>query len=385
MKGVLPLTALLIGLFTQAGFGQEAPYRSAHYEISGGTGDAAQRIAGDLEGRFAVYTRLFRFKAQSPDLPLRVRLISDPGAYDAYVAGQLGEKREGAVYLHFRQEDRRELVVHYQAPDSWGRALPYQSFIQYLRFFIPNPPSWIQKGFAIYFSGLSFSDTGELGYRENLSWLERVKAMSLPPVQTILLADTAEDPELPGLDALSWSLVSFFLNSGDEDNFRTLLECFMLLSPQAGAAENSLALARRIEDWNGFEELDASYQAYLDSRSTFPELLSRGRQAYMAGDSESARSAFLEALDLQPEIHAPYYYLGLIAYENGKWEEAEWYYRQSLELGAEQALVYYALGLNAAAALQREKAAEYLNAAVQADPLRYREKAETLLRRLPGR
>jgi tetratricopeptide (TPR) repeat protein len=395
VKRVLYLAVILAGPLIRPypGFGQDgqAPYRTAHYEIYGGEG--AERIAADLEGRFEVFTRLFRFKA--PALPLRVRLIPGGAAYGEYVAGVLGETREGAVYLHYRRENSRELVVN-AGTEAGNRALPYQAFIQYLRAFVPNPPSWIQRGFAIYFSGLSFSETGEMRYQENLAWLETVKAAPLPPVRALLLADLgdpgtanpgeAPGPDLsgPGFDALSWSLASFFLNSGNEDYFRSLLECFMLLSPEAGAAENSLILASRLGEWNGFENLDRDYRAYLESRRTFSGLMDLGRRAYLSGEGGEARSCFLEALDLRPGHYAPQYYLGLLAYGEGNWEEAEGRYLQSLE-GAGKGPVYYALGLNAAAALKLDKAREYLDAAVQADPGRYREKAEALLRRLPAR
>jgi hypothetical protein len=83
------------------------------------------------------------------------------------------------VYIHYRREERRELVLNYGAAGTelLPRALPYQAFIQYLRAFVPQPPSWIQKGFAIYFSGLSFSAGGEIDYRENLSWLDQARAV----------------------------------------------------------------------------------------------------------------------------------------------------------------------------------------------------------------
>jgi tetratricopeptide (TPR) repeat protein len=401
MKAVLCVIVLLAGslIRSYSGFAQDggdpasspAPYRTAHYEIYGGGPAAAERLAAGLEACFDIYTRLFRFRFESP---LRVRLIPDPASYDGYVAGLLGESREGAVYLHYRQESRRELVVNCgpaegggpPAEGLWNRALPYQAFIQYLRAFIPGPPSWIQRGFALYFSGLSFSGAGEVGYQENLSWLEAAKAGPLPPVRDILLADAAENRESaagPGFDALSWSLASFFLNSGNEDHFRSLLECFMLLSREAGAAENSLILADRLGEWNGFENLDRDYRAYLDSRRTFSELMDLGRRSYLAG--EGAQSFFQEARDLRPASPAPYYYLGLTAYGAGDWEEAERLYLQSLEAGAERGPVYYALGLNAAAALRRDKAREYLEAAAAADPGRYREKAAALLQRLPAR
>ncbi|MDR3191940.1 MAG: tetratricopeptide repeat protein [Treponema sp.] len=383
-------------------FGQ-APLSTDHYEILGEDPAVGERIAQDLEERFAIYTRLFRFNPRLLASPLKVRLIGDTAAYDEYLVGRLGETNAGALYLHYRQADRRELVINYAVANNgdatggavtgdgtraaWERALPYQSFIQYLRAFIPSPPSWLEEGFAIYFSTLSI-EGGELAYAENLSWLERVKELTIPPVRDILLQDVQDNGDsLSRADysALSWALVSFFLNSGNEDYIRSLLECFMLLSPDAGFAENSIATARRIEDWNGYENLDRDYRSYLNARKTFPELMNQGRQAYGEGNYDEAEPAFAGAVALRPDHNAPYYYLGLIAYGRGDWGSAEQYYNRSLELGGDTALVYYALGLNAAAAEQGERAAEFLRFAAAADPARYREKVNVLLRRLPSR
>ncbi|MDR2747663.1 MAG: hypothetical protein LBB77_09490 [Treponema sp.] len=385
MRRITCVTVLLAGLLIRAhsGFGQD-PYRTAHYEIYGGNEGEAKSIAADLEGRFDIFTRLFRFRDQP--VPLKVRLISGREAYDDYVGSRLGEKRDGAVYIHYQGEERRELVVNYGSAgtETFPAALPYQAFVQYLRAFVSRPPSWIQRGFAIYFSGLSFSETGEIHYSENLSWLEAVRAAPLPPVRAVLLADAAEGgfpgTELAGtnFDALSWSLSSFFLNSGNEDYFRTLLECFLLFSRDTEAAENSLIMAGRIEEWNGLENLDRDYRAYVDSRRTFSELMDQGRRAYISG--EDARPAFRRALETRPESYAPYYYLGLLAYGEGNWKEAEQYYLQSLERGAGEAQLYYALGLNAAASLQKDKAVEYLTRAAGTES--HREKAERVLRLL---
>jgi tetratricopeptide (TPR) repeat protein len=379
-------------------FGEDAALRTGpalrtdHYEIYASlrSADAAaaavERIAVDLEGRFEVYNRLFRFDGASR---MKVRIFDETGAYDDYVRGRLGETRPGAVYLHYSRPERRELVLSYPdagIDDTGGkRPLPYQAFVQYLRTFVPNPPSWIQEGFALYFSTVNISAAGELGYTENLSWLEKVKKMEIPPAESILLADETlfAAPFPPeDLPALSWAMVSFFLNSGNEDYFRSLLESFMLLSPEKNAAENSLAVAERIKKWNSFENVTLDMAAYLAARKTFSGLMEEGRAAYGTGDYMTAASYFSDAMEQRPNHYAPYYYLGLIHYGNGSWYAAEQSYNRSLELGADRALVYYALGLNAAGEGLIEKAAVLLRNAAEEDPARYREKTEALLKRL---
>lgn len=387
MRHFFCLTVMLMALFSRpcGGFGQELLITD-HYEIRGADREGMEWIAADLEGRFAIYTRLFRFNPQSLAAPLKVRLIDDAAVYGD-LTGRLGEGSVAALYLHYRQEDRRELVINYGEGTGWERALPYQSFVQYLRSFIANPPTWIMDGFSIYFSTLSI-EGGELAYAENLSWLDRVKELPAVPVRDILLLNVQDSDVVLSRDdysGLSWALVSFFLNSGDDEYFRSLLECFLLLSPDAGLTENSTVLAEWIGNWNGFETLNRDYHAYIAARKTFPELMDEGRRAYGEGDLNRAEPAFVVARDQRPGHYAPYYYLGLIAYGRGDWDRADRYYNSSLERGAESALVYYALGLNAAAAERDDRAVEFLQLAIDADPVRYRERANVLLRQLQAR
>jgi tetratricopeptide (TPR) repeat protein len=363
-----------------------------HYEMIGETGQAAvspedagemDAFAREMEGRFSVYTRLFRFDPARLDAPLKVRIIKDSAAYDSYVSSRLGGARAGAVYIHYQDAARRELVINRGGKEE-NRVLPYQAFVQYLRAFIPNPPSWLREGFAIYFTTLGYSAAGELKYSENLSWLEAVKALGngIPPLESILLADQGGEPE--NFRALSWALVSFFLNSGNEDYFRSLIESFMLLSPAADTVQNSQILAEHLGRWGDFTGMKTDLLSYLDSRKTFLELMNDGETAYAAKDVFTAEYSFTSAMNQKPEHYAPYYYLGLLAYENGRHDQAEQYYRQSIENGADRALVLYALGINAVTAGKNGDAVTFLRQAAELSPERYRAKADDLIKKMGG-
>jgi hypothetical protein len=341
----------------------------------------AEVLARELELRFEVYNRLFRFDTAGIPFPLRVRLFQDKEAYDSYISSRLGASQGGAVYLHYAQPERRELVVHRGSSEE-RRMLSHHAFIQYLRTFIPYPPTWMREGFAIYFNTLGFNSlSGELNYEENLAWLETVKALDpIPALESVLLADVRGFP--PNFQALSWSLVSFFLNSGNDNYFRTLTESFMVLSPQAAAAENAEAVMNRITRWSNMETLQKDYLAYLGSRRTFAELMEEGRQAYADKDPVTAELSFLHALDQKPTHYAPYYYLGLLAYEEKNHDMAEQYYRSALQYGADPALVYYALGLNAASGGKNSEAMVLLEQAASLSPERYKNRVQSLLNRL---
>jgi hypothetical protein len=352
-----------------------------YYEVlSEKTSADAEALVRELELRFDVYNRLFRFDTAETPFPLRVRLFQDKEAYDSYVSSRLGTTREGAVYLHYAQPERRELVILRGSPEE-GRMFPHQAFIQYLRAFIPYPPAWMREGFAIYFNTLGFNSlSGELSYEENLAWLETVKKSEPASLESVLLADIRG---LPGnFQALSWSWVSFFLNSGNDAYFRTLTESFMVLSASATAGENAEAVMNRIVRWSDPETLQRDYQAYLRSRRTFAELMEEGRRAYTDKDPVTAELNFLHALDQKPAHYAPYYYLGLLAYEEKNYDIAEQYYRSALQYGADPALVYYALGLNAASGGKSGEAAGFLGQAAALSPERYKNRVQDLLTRL---
>ncbi|MDR2101428.1 MAG: hypothetical protein LBP43_02540 [Treponema sp.] len=362
---------------------QTAQIKSRYYEVVSDIGGAdAEALSRELEGRFIVYNRLFRFNPGNLTAPLKVRAYRNEADYDAYISARLGETRPGAVYLHYNQAERRELVIH-RGGDDEGRLLPHQAFIQFLRAFIPNPPAWLREGFGIYFSTLTLNgDTGALEYEENLSWLETVKNLRAgpPSPESVLLADTRGIPE--NFQSVSWALVSFFLNSGNEDYFRTITESFMVLSPPASAAENGEAVFKHITLWTDIKTLEENYHAYIDARKTFVELLEEGQRAYAAKDPGAAELAFMGALDQKPTHYAPYYYLGLLSYEERNYNLAEHYYRSAQQYGADAALVSYALGVNAAAAGRREAAISFLEQAAMTSPERYHQKAADLIARL---
>ena len=381
---------IFLAVFLSAPFllGAQQETRTGLYEIIPGIGaeNAAPGFMKEMELRFNVYNRLFRFDPSLLPSPLRVRIFADKQAYDSYIFERLGDTRPGALYLHYNQADRREMVVHLGSAET-APMLAHQAFIQYLRAFVPNPPSWMREGFAIYFSTLRIIPPETVDYEENLFWLETVKSMGtrLPPVNTLLLADIAGHPQLSSeeFQIASWALVSFMLNSGWE-YFRSLTESFMLLSPSAQTGENSQTIIQRLSLWNNLDTMTGDLRNYLAGRKTFRELMDYGHSAYSLGDFYNAELSFLEALNQRPSDFAPYYYLGLLYYEGKDYASAELYYLASLERGADEALINYALGINAMSAARRDDAVNYLQKAAALDPARYRTRVEDLIRRIEG-
>ncbi|MDR2601572.1 MAG: tetratricopeptide repeat protein [Spirochaetaceae bacterium] len=384
-----------VALFTIAAFGQvmaqnayvsptRATISTRLFEVvsDGGSYDA-ETLCRELEERFEVYNRLFRFSKDALSSQLKVIAFTDKALYDEYVKTKLGSTRDGAVYLHYNQVDKRELVVHRGSAEE-QRMLPHQAFIQYLRAFIPYPPTWMREGFAIYFNTLKYDkETRELRYEENLSWLETVKSLGNqhPSLEQVFLADVKGAPEY--FQPISWAVVSFFLNNGGSgDYFRSLTDAFKVLDANKSAGDNAQAVLQELVGFTTLENITNDYNSYIASRKTFAELVQTGQDSYTQKNWTEAENFFLMALYQKPTHYAPYYYLGLLAYEQKNYDLAERYYRSAVQYGADQALVSYALGINAATAGRTDDAITFLQEAARISPERYRERVDSIIIRL---
>jgi tetratricopeptide (TPR) repeat protein len=369
-----------------AGIGQDM-VEGVHYRIFSDTGEEdATALLRELELRMDCYNRLFRFEPERIAGPLQVRSVSDTEAYETYARSRLGQAPPGAVYIHYDSPEKRELVIN-RGSDAETAMVAHQAFIQYLRAFVPHPPSWMLDGFAIIFSSLRVDPALETAaLDENLVWLDTVKKMgaAAPPPRLILLADTGEHGPggIDNFKPLSWALASFFLQHDAENYFRALTEMFMVLSPDADAAENSLAAARRLTLWTDYETLAGDCHNYLESKKSFAELIAEGQRAYSEGDLEGAERSFDRARSMRPDHAVPCYYQGLLAYGARDFARAEELYNAALCNGADAALVRYALGLNAVSAGRAADGIRWLEEAAAAGPDRFGEKAAGIIGRL---
>lgn len=386
-NGLLLFLALLetMTLVAQTKELQFAEAAGNYYRVYSEQGqEAALALAKEMDARFIIYNRLFRFTPSRLSQPLVVRSFVTKSEYDSYVSAKLGTLRNGAVYLHYNNRpDLNELVL-LENSDEAKKVFPHQAFIQFLRAFIPNPPTWVQEGLAIYFTTLGYDRSkGEATYEENLSWLDMVKGWgsSAPSLEAVVMSDIQNPLPSPQIQGASWALISFLLNTDNEEYRRSLYEIFMVLSPTESREGNSTLALGRIIPWVQVDEITRDYQNYIMERKTFAEIVEEGRKAYANKDLAKAEVLFLSAMNLQPNHYAPYYYLGLLSYEQKKYDMAENYYRSALLYGADVALVNYALGLNAGAAGRKADAVQYLEKAAAAAPDRYKAKVQELLPR----
>ena len=362
------------------------------YSVIAGNDESRESYRQEMEIRFGIYNNLFRFDPSRLAVPLNVRVFDNRESYDSYVITKLGSTIQGAVYIHYDEPEQRELVIHRGGPENEA-ILSHQAFVQYIRAFVPNPPSWILHGFAIHFSALKKDLQGNFVQDENLYWLERARLLAgrnsggmMPSAESVLYADERYSANFPAefsddFKVTSWALVTFLL-SANRDYYRILAESFMLLSSVNSAAENTHLLRQHFSSFLDMAAMERDFRYHLSSRRSFSELMEEGQSAYSTGSFQEAKQLFLIAIEQHPNDPAPYYFLGLLAHDEMEYGSAEVFFNRSLERGADPALISYALGVNALASGQTDNGINYLYLAAGLDPLRFRSRVDELLRQI---
>ena len=368
MGSLLPVNIV----FSQTSISRNSLYRIINSENTAPS-ELEEWIGLEMESYFNEFNAIFRFDISALRSPMNLRVFEDRNSYDAYVNSQLGYIVNGAIYLHFEAEERRELVLHWPPSISseHREIIIYQSFIQFLRTFIPNPPSWILMGFASYFSPVN------LNVRDMEQHMTGIAEILTSDMQNGEISYMQRNPN--GFKISSWALVSFLL-SGNRDYYRTLAESFLLLSPDSSSLENSELIYRRIFSFMDMDLLERDFTNYIFSYRSFNELINEGQRAFHAGRFREAASYFESAIEQRPSDFVPHYYLSLIAHNEGNYYQAERLLERSLENGADRALINYVLGINAIAEGRLERGAEHLHLAAGLNPELFRLRVENILR-----
>jgi len=366
--------------------------QSEHYRVlSEISEEHSAAVAEQMEAMLELYNDQFRFPVDELEVPMRVRVFATKARFDSYLRRLIDESRDGYVYLHYNDLAKSELVGYYTESESLGRSMIHQSFIQFFRAFIPNPPLWIREGFAVFYEGSVYDpDFGAAIYRENLAWLDTLKDLvngiggaAIPLDQMLELSLEDARARIDVFYPQAWGMVSFLLNSEDPEINRILWDSLSALAPEATLAENTESVYREAFRWAPEETLVEEFVGYISDRRSFRGWVEYGVEAYNADDVDESERAFVQALKLNEENYVPYYYLGLINYRRQNYGLADYYYQAALEYGADEPITLYALGVNAYADNRFEDAVSYLELTVDRDPA-YRDKAEDLLIRIRG-
>lgn len=360
-----------------------APENTGVSNESGAASNEGGAEAASSEKAAGAFTEIITLPAAAPeesalelsDLPAPIPGEKPPAEITA--SGKASEA--GAVYLHYDETGNRELVIL----EGAEKEIPFQAFVQFLRAFIPAPPSWMREGFAVYYKDLRFNaETNAVEYRENTGWVQAVKEASaggkaggasgavLGPavIEATLLSDAKEAEETPvPFQARAWALTAFLLSDKESVYYRSLTDALMLLRPEASAAENGKAVYDRLSLFSGPKNFQADYNAYIAGRKTFNDLIGDGKKAWDAQDYGTAEQIWANAAAQRPERWEPSYCLGLVAYNQKDFTAAENRYTEALKrnednpgTGLVVGLIQYARGVNAAAAGKKEEALRFL-------------------------
>ena len=382
MKKIAVLSIALFCLPVFLSFGQDTyTYNSEHYAVHTGISEEfAQETAKFLEGFFDLYTGYLHFDPESLDGMMKVRIFKDKGSYDAYLKNIIKNSRSSFVYLQYPDPKKSELIGYRADPeDSFQKKLIHHGFVQYIKSFIPNPPLWLQKGFAVYFENCGYdSETGEVTFRPNYSWVETLRqkidqdpSLSNPdlfiPVQNLLYIDQdSAVVKLESFYAQSWGLIDFLIHSETKNYNRLLWDAISSLEASASMTDNERKVVSNSFEWAAKDQLVSDFVAYINNLQTFPDLVQSGIDAFSTGEMDTAEKDFQQALNLRQDHYVPYYYLGLISYNRGEYSMAEFYYLSAVKNNGHADLIYYALGVNAYADNRLDDSSFYLSQSVEA-------------------
>ena len=390
-----PLVAALLVLGFTPAVAQSSQYEveSEHYHvISEVSRNHAQAISDRMEAMLSLYNQQFRYPLNELEAPLRVRVFATKDRYDQYLRRIVNQTRPGYVYLHYQDLAKSELVGYFVEDDRLDQSMIHQSFVQFFRAFVDNPPLWLREGFAVYFEASRYDpEFGTAIYRENLAWLDTLKEMvdgtSERPMlafENLFTMDAAEArANLASFYPQAWGVISFLLNADTPEVNRIMWDSLSALDGTADLEENVSTVYREAFQWVDQGQLEESFLDYVNERRSFRGWVSYGVEQYNAGNAAEAESAFVQALKLREDNYVPYYYLGLVNYQRQNYGLADFYYQSAMERGADEAVTLYALGVNAYADNRFDQAEAYLQQTVDTDPA-YRERAEGLLIRIRG-
>jgi tetratricopeptide (TPR) repeat protein len=367
-------------------------WSSKHYRVlSDSSITAAMEIARKLEAALSLYNEYLHFDLDALDSQLRVRIFSNKNDYDRYLNRLISETRSDFVYISYRDSNRSELVGFRKEEKDFNPSLLHYGFIQFLSSFVPAAPLWIEEGMATYLEYSQYDPmTESFTWKANFAWLDSLKKLlaseeimgKLALRDLLLINKEMAQARIEVFYPSAWGLVHFLLQSAERSHNRILWESLAALDSAASLEANSRRVLERAFRWVDMTELQKSFTSYITSLMTFNDLVRLGVDQYGTDELSAARSSFEQALVMRSDNYIPYYYLGLIAYQEKDYELARTFYGRAGEMGIDSALINYALGVNAFADQRYDQAKEYLLKANELDPESYTEKCSSLLQRI---
>ena len=399
-KSVLCCLALLVLIPAAALYSQDTyNSRSDHYSVTTRVNqDFTEDTAEFMEAFFDLYTSYLHFDPETVEQPMKVRIFDTKQAYDNFLQNVLGETRSSFVFLHYTDPKKSELVGYYlDNQTELQKKLIHHGFTQYIKTYIPNPPLWIQKGFAVYFENSTYDSEKQTAvFHPNHAWVPALReklrqdpSLSDPdifiPVSNLLYLDQdSAAQKIESFYAQVWGMVHFLIHSEKKAYNRLIWDAISALDEDAGVRVNENRVVDMAFEWVNKDVLVSDFVSFMEELATFPDLIQKGIDAYAKGEYDRAEQAFTDAQTLRSDHYVPDYYLGLISYNRGEFSMAEYYYLSAVKKDGNSDLLYYALGVNAMADNRLEDSNFYLEQAVENEGP-YSEKASKLIDEVQSR
>ena len=393
MKKVLTILLIVSAVFSAVAEEPELnTVESSRYQVYSEISlSHAQETADKLDAYLDMFNSYFHFEEKDLPAKMKVRIFAEKEGFDAYLEQFVPEAKSSFVFLQYSDPEKSELVGYWSEGENFDRYLAHHSFLQFIKTYIPNPPLWLQKGFAVFFETLTYNpeeDAAEL--KENLGWVDTLKGYldenseeKLIPFSNLLSLDVeSANANLNRFYSQSWGLIYFLLNSPVKAYNRILWDSISALQRENSRKENEIAVIRNAFEWVVKKDFETAFKNYILSLRTFPDIVEDGMSFYASAQYDRAEMDFINAISLRNDHPVPYYYMGLIKYARKDYISAEYYYEMAIQRGSDPGITYYALGVNSFADGRIQDAVAYLNMSHEADPLGYGERAVQLLLRI---
>ncbi|MGA2765618.1 MAG: hypothetical protein ABSG17_19895 [Spirochaetia bacterium] len=390
----IPVLTLLLSIPLLAYAQQPSQYvaETDHYRVvSEASQSQAEDLSRQMEAALALYNGIFHFDLSLLPARFNVKIFKDQDSFNAYVTGVISETRTDFVFIAWSDPSKSELLCFPKEEKAFTVSLLHQGAIQFLKGFIDNAPLWLREGVATYLDQSPYDPrTGTFTFRPNLLWLDGLKSdirgenpdRVIPFTDLLNFTRDMAETQQKVFTPESWGLVHFLLASPQGEYNRVMWDGISALDPRASLEANSLKVRKRAFSWVADQNLRQDFETFILSIRTGSDLVRDGIDQYAKGDLAKAEQSFAGAVELQPDLSAGWYYLGLIAYSRKDYAKADDMYMKAFQLGANAATINYALGVNAFAAGRNADASKYLKFARDADSATFGDKVDALLKRI---
>ncbi|MBI9097784.1 MAG: hypothetical protein JEY91_04880 [Spirochaetaceae bacterium] len=333
---------------------------SEHYRITSHISKSnSELMSSQLESFYNIFNDVFRFN--NLEEKLNVQILPNESTFKSFTHSLTGTSYDSYVYIHHQKPSERELLIFEGSAEDMIFALAYQASIQFIMNHVENPPLWIREGFSVYFSKSSGPELerkfAALKNKENRIEVEKLISMDSSEAASIFSDFRTE----------AWAFVTFLMTTDNKEYTRFLYD--------------SIASLKSPTTFNGFqyEDLQRGFKEYLNNFLNAQELMDLGIQYYNDNESDLAVQTFTKLSGISPESWQPFYFLGLLSYDEGEYTEADVWYGKAAEKEAPEALIAYVTGLTAWKDERIDEAKGLLSKAARLDNEKYGEKTEPIL------